>query len=199
MRFLNALVLLAAGTASAASSWGFEDATVTVGSKKANTAATGPTFKEKYVCPLLYTETTRTTKFEEEGGFGGVNIRREPFICVVLSTTAKMRTAIYIPMTHTLFANYLPLSVLHRFTQKSPLSQSVPFGTAETLKITLTAQEKGKGKRPHQAFLILRETTTGVEAPFPLTVKENGKATLEIVRPTLTQCPELPLGGLNRS
>lgn len=95
-------------------------------------------------------------------------------------------------MTHTLFANYLPLSVLHRFTQKSPLSQSVPFGTAETLKITLTAQEKGKSKRPHQAFLILRETTTGVEAPFPLTVKENGKATLEIVRPTLTypQCPK---------
>lgn len=54
MRFLNALVLLAAGTASAASSWGFDDATVTVGSKKANTAATGPTFKEKYVCPLLH-------------------------------------------------------------------------------------------------------------------------------------------------
>jgi len=113
MRFLNALVLLAAGTASAASSWGFDDATVTVGSKRANNAAAGPTFKEK-------------------------------------------------------------------FTQKSPLSQSIPFSTTETLKITLTAQEKGKGKRPHQAFLVLRETTTGVEAPFPLTVKDNGKATLEI-------------------
>ncbi|KAH7027618.1 Oligosaccharyltransferase subunit Ribophorin II-domain-containing protein [Microdochium trichocladiopsis] len=113
MRFLNALVLVAAGTASAASSWGFDDATLTVGSRKAGDAAAGPAIKEK-------------------------------------------------------------------FNQKSPLTSSVPFGTGETLKVTLTAQEKGKGKRPHQAFLILREATTGVEAPFPLTVKDNGKATVEI-------------------
>jgi len=85
-------------------------------------------------------------------------------------------------LVDTLFADCYP-ATLHRFTQKSPLSQSIPFSTTETLKITLTAQEKGKGKRPHQAFLVLRETTTGVEAPFPLTVKDNGKATLEIVRP----------------
>ncbi|KAJ1327688.1 oligosaccharyltransferase complex subunit delta (ribophorin II) [Microdochium nivale] len=125
MRFLHSLVLLAAGAASAASSWGFDDATLTVGSKKASDAA-GPSFKEK-------------------------------------------------------------------FSHKSPLSQNIPFGTSETLKITLTAQEKGKGKRPHQAFLILREATTGVEAPFPFTVKDNGKATVEIKQ------TELPIQHLTSS
>lgn len=34
MRFLHSLLLLAAGTAQAASSWGFDDASVVVGSKK---------------------------------------------------------------------------------------------------------------------------------------------------------------------
>ncbi|KXJ91399.1 oligosaccharyltransferase subunit ribophorin [Microdochium bolleyi] len=112
MRFLHSLVFLAAGAASAASSWGFDDATLTVGSRKPSSDA-GPSFKEK-------------------------------------------------------------------FSQKSPLSQNVPFSTSETLKLSLTTQEKGKGNRPHQAFLILREATTGVEAPFPLTVKDNGRATVEI-------------------
>lgn len=46
----------------------------------------------------------------------------------------------------------------------------------------MTTKENGKAKRPHQAFLILRDTATGLEAPFPLSVKENGKGTVEIVR-----------------
>jgi oligosaccharyltransferase complex subunit delta (ribophorin II) len=56
------------------------------------------------------------------------------------------------------------------------------LGAADTLKIVITAKENGKGKRPHQAFLVLQEPTTGLEAPFPLTTKENGKATVDIVR-----------------
>jgi len=74
MRFLNALVLLAAGTASAASSWGFDDATVTVGSKRANNAAAGPTFKEKYACPscsALPNYTQRQSGLPIRGGGGG--------------------------------------------------------------------------------------------------------------------------------
>ncbi|KAI1636513.1 Oligosaccharyltransferase subunit Ribophorin II-domain-containing protein [Biscogniauxia mediterranea] len=114
MRFLHSLtpslLLLAAGAAQAASSWGFADATVSVNSKK-GAAATGS--KEK-------------------------------------------------------------------FSEEAPLSQPVVLGAADSLKILLTAQEGGKGKRPHQAFVVLREPTTGLEAPFPLTVKESGKATVEI-------------------
>lgn len=55
------------------------------------------------------------------------------------------------------------------------------MGLTETLKVVLTAKENGKGKRPHQAFLLLQETETGLEAPFPLTTKDNGKATVEVV------------------
>ncbi|KAI0015386.1 Dolichyl-diphosphooligosaccharide--protein glycosyltransferase subunit Swp1, partial [Xylariomycetidae sp. FL0641] len=48
------------------------------------------------------------------------------------------------------------------------------------LKVLLTAKADGQGKRPHQAFVVLREPASGLEAPFPMTVKENGKAMVEI-------------------
>ncbi len=51
-----------------------------------------------------------------------------------------------------------------------------------TLKLSLTAEEGGKAKRPHQAFLVLRETASGLEAPFPLTIKESGKGSVKLVR-----------------
>ncbi|KAI1408938.1 Oligosaccharyltransferase subunit Ribophorin II-domain-containing protein [Hypoxylon sp. FL1857] len=115
MRFLRSfvapLVLLAAGAAQAASSWGFDDAKLTVSAKKAAGA------KEKDV---------------------------------------------------------------RQFSEKAPLTTPVVFESSDSLKLLLTAKESGKGKRPHQAFLVLREPTSGLEAPFPLTVKDNGKATVEI-------------------
>lgn len=75
----------------------------------------------------------------------------------------------------------------NRFNDKSDvLSKPVTFDSDDSLKILLTIKESGKGKRPHQAFLVLREPTTGLETPFPLTVKDNGKATVEIVRPVQT-------------
>jgi oligosaccharyltransferase complex subunit delta (ribophorin II) len=46
----------------------------------------------------------------------------------------------------------------------------------------LVAKDGGKGKRPHQAFVVLQDEVSGLEAPFPLTVKENGKAVVDIVR-----------------
>ncbi|KAI0384118.1 Oligosaccharyltransferase subunit Ribophorin II-domain-containing protein [Hypomontagnella monticulosa] len=117
MRFLHSfvapLLLLAAGAAQAASSWGFDDAKLTVSAKKAAAGA-----KEK---------DTR------------------------------------------------------QFNEKSPLLPTpVTFDSSDSLKLLLTAKEDGKGKRPHQAFLVLREPTSGLEAPFPLTVKDNGKAVVEI-------------------
>ncbi|KAI1656963.1 Oligosaccharyltransferase subunit Ribophorin II-domain-containing protein [Daldinia decipiens] len=116
MRFLHSfaapLLLLAAGAAQAApSSWGFEDAKLTVTAKK-----TGA---------------------------------KEPDV--------------------------------RQFNDKTPaLPTPVVFDSSDSLKIILTAKENGKGKRPHQAFLVLREPGSGLEAPFPLTVKDNGKATVEI-------------------
>ncbi|GAP88201.1 putative oligosaccharyltransferase subunit ribophorin II [Rosellinia necatrix] len=105
--FVAPLVLLAAGAAQAASSWGFDDATVQVNAKKA--AGT----KEK-------------------------------------------------------------------FTETSPLSRPVTIGSTESVKVLLVAKDDGKGKRPHQAFVVLRDELSGLEAPFPMTVKENGKAVVDI-------------------
>ncbi|RYP73007.1 hypothetical protein DL771_003875 [Monosporascus sp. 5C6A] len=105
--FVPSLLLVAAGAAQAASSWGFEDATLSVGSKKAD-------------------------------------------------------------------------KNVFKFSESSPLSETVRFGSSDSLKVLLTAKEDGEGKRPHQAFLVLREPSTGLEAPFHMTVKESGKATVEI-------------------
>jgi oligosaccharyltransferase complex subunit delta (ribophorin II) len=62
------------------------------------------------------------------------------------------------------------------------LDQNVPFDTKDSLKIVLTAKEGGDGKRPHQAFLMLKDKPTGLETAFPFKVKETGKAIVEIVR-----------------
>ncbi|KAI5864788.1 Oligosaccharyltransferase subunit Ribophorin II-domain-containing protein [Durotheca rogersii] len=70
---------------------------------------------------------------------------------------------------------------IQQFSDKSPVPQTpVVFDNTDTLKLLLTAKEGGKAKRPHQAFLVLREPISGLEAPFPLTVKESGRAIVEI-------------------
>jgi oligosaccharyltransferase complex subunit delta (ribophorin II) len=79
----------------------------------------------------------------------------------------------------------IPLSC--RLNQNSPLSKPVSLGSTSTLKVVLTAKDNGNGKRPHQAFLVLQDQDTGLEAPFPLTVKESGKATVQIVRAPVLQ------------
>lgn len=70
---------------------------------------------------------------------------------------------------------------LRRFSQKAPLTKPVGLGSTDTVKIILTAKEDGKAKRPHQAFVTIKEQETGLEAPFPLTVKDTGKAVVQIV------------------
>lgn len=54
------------------------------------------------------------------------------------------------------------------------------MGHQDKLKVTLTTKDGSKAKRPHQAFLIVKEAS-GLEAPFPLNVKDSGKGTVEIV------------------
>ncbi|KAK3693739.1 Dolichyl-diphosphooligosaccharide--protein glycosyltransferase subunit Swp1 [Podospora appendiculata] len=67
-----------------------------------------------------------------------------------------------------------------KFSQKTPLATPIALGSLDTLKVLLTAKDDGSAKRPHQAFLVLKEQASGLEAPFPLTVKENGKAVVQI-------------------
>ncbi|KAM3454459.1 hypothetical protein MY5147_006809 [Beauveria neobassiana] len=71
--------------------------------------------------------------------------------------------------------------ITEKFTSAAKAKTEVALGHASTLKLSLTAEEAGKAKRPHQAFLVLRETASGLEAPFPLTIKESGKGTVKLV------------------
>lgn len=54
------------------------------------------------------------------------------------------------------------------------------LGHADTLKVSLTTQEGSNSKRAHQAFLVLKEAS-GLEAPFPLALKESGKGSVKLV------------------
>lgn len=69
----------------------------------------------------------------------------------------------------------------------------IPFPSTATLRVSLTATENGKPKRPHQAFLLLKETQTGLEAPFPLTMRETGKGTVDVVCAVLTAIEQFAL------
>ncbi|RKF64335.1 Uncharacterized protein OnM2_019016 [Erysiphe neolycopersici] len=63
-----------------------------------------------------------------------------------------------------------------------PLANPVILTTVDTLKITLTAVEDGFAKRPHQAFLLLRDQDTGLEVAFPFTMMVNGKGKVEFTQ-----------------
>lgn len=69
-----------------------------------------------------------------------------------------------------------------RLSHKSALKAPVALGAADSLKIILTTTEDGQGKRPHQAFLLLRDPKSGLEATFPFSVKDTGKAKVDVVR-----------------
>lgn len=62
-----------------------------------------------------------------------------------------------------------------------PLSKPVSFAGADTLRVILTAEEGSSAKRPHQAFLLLKDTQSGLDVSYPFAVKENGKSRVELV------------------
>jgi oligosaccharyltransferase complex subunit delta (ribophorin II) len=74
---------------------------------------------------------------------------------------------------------------IHSFSEKDRVKTAVVLGHTETLKIALTTKEGSKAKRPHQAFLLLKEKS-GLEAPYPLDIKSSGKATVDLVSPVLS-------------
>lgn len=67
-----------------------------------------------------------------------------------------------------------------RFTDKLPVASPLSLSNTDSLKVVLTAKENGKGKRPHQAFLLIGEPETGLEAPFPFEVRGDGKSKVEV-------------------
>lgn len=71
--------------------------------------------------------------------------------------------------------------ILNSFGPQSPLKTPVSLTAQDTLTVSLTAKDNGKAKRPHQAFVLLKEDDTGLEAPFPLTVRDTGKGNVKIV------------------
>jgi len=61
------------------------------------------------------------------------------------------------------------------------LSKLVRLVPADTLKVAFTTQDGKTGKRPHQAFLLLQDSTKNLDISYPLSVKESGKAKIELV------------------
>lgn len=63
-----------------------------------------------------------------------------------------------------------------------PLSKPVDLGPNDSIKIILTTQDGKTAKKPHQAFLLLKDSASNLDVSYPLNVKDSGKAKLELVR-----------------
>ncbi|KAL2392072.1 hypothetical protein ABEF93_001253 [Exophiala dermatitidis] len=70
-------------------------------------------------------------------------------------------------------------------TPSKPLTVPVKLGAADTLKVILTTQEGKSAKRPHQAFLLLQDSNKKLDVSYPFSVKESGKAKLELTHKDL--------------
>ena len=79
------------------------------------------------------------------------------------------------------FASRTGLIESYRLVEHKPLSKVVELGGADTLKIILTTREGKTAKRPHQAFLLLRDVDTGLDISYAFNVKDNGKAKVDLV------------------
>lgn len=73
-------------------------------------------------------------------------------------------------------------TIRSRLMENKALAKPVLLGPTDTLKIILTATEDKQAKRPHQAFILLREPKSNLDTSFPLSVKESGKGKIELVR-----------------
>ena len=73
-----------------------------------------------------------------------------------------------------------------RISESKVLSKPVQLGSTENLKILLTTKENNKAKRPHQAFLLLKDSKANLDTSFAFQVKDNGKAKVDLVRLLMT-------------
>jgi oligosaccharyltransferase complex subunit delta (ribophorin II) len=76
------------------------------------------------------------------------------------------------------------LTPIGRIPDNKGLSKPIALGDTDTLKITLTSQDGSTAKRAHQVFLFLQDPQTGLDISYPFSVKDNGKARVELVSST---------------
>ncbi|KAG5926216.1 hypothetical protein E4U53_003118 [Claviceps sorghi] len=69
--------------------------------------------------------------------------------------------------------------MVEKFVEGTRIEKTLALGHQDTLRVSLTTKEGSAAKRPHQAFLVVRDAASGLEAPFPLTVKASGKAVVQ--------------------
>lgn len=62
------------------------------------------------------------------------------------------------------------------------LSKPVKLGATDNLKILLTTKEDKNPKRPHQAFLTVKDSKSDLDTSFAFQVKDTGKGKVELVR-----------------
>ncbi|KAE9968164.1 hypothetical protein BLS_005982 [Venturia inaequalis] len=66
------------------------------------------------------------------------------------------------------------------FSPSKPLAKAVTLRQGEALKVILTVTNGGKGRKPHQAFLTITDPASGLEESYPFTVKDSGKAKVDL-------------------
>jgi len=78
-----------------------------------------------------------------------------------------------------------PGGIKEKLSEKKPLSKVLRLGDEDTLELTLTTQEDRSAKRPHQAFLLLKDRDSGLDISYSLNVKNNGKAKVKLMQKDL--------------
>lgn len=67
-----------------------------------------------------------------------------------------------------------------KLTEHKPFPRPITLGASDSLKVVLTTLDGKTAKRPNQAFLLLKEVVTGLDISYPFSVRENGKAKVEL-------------------
>lgn len=84
-----------------------------------------------------------------------------------------------------------PADPFSRLADHKPISKLITLGASDSLKVVLTAQDGKTAKRPHQAFLLLKDADTGLDVSYPFSVKESGKAKVDLVCHLVSSVEEL--------
>jgi len=86
--------------------------------------------------------------------------------------------------------------IKEKLSPKKPLSKPIELKADDSLKILLTTQDGKTASRPHQTFLNLRDATSGLETSYAFSVKDSGKAKLELTHKDLPAQFLLPSASL---
>ena len=84
------------------------------------------------------------------------------------------------------YVHQMMVLTIVRLSPNNAITKPVSLGTGQSLKIILTATNGGQARKPDQAFLTIADDLRDLDESYPLTLKESGKGTVEIVRNTQT-------------